>query len=290
MKTFSKAPGHDETSRQVSCAICGADDARRYWECDSFGFVRCTRCGHLYQNPQPDPDALIARYDGEYSDYEVENDRNFLNLMLKGLSDVDFFERMATLHARPSLLDIGCATGTLLEYAAGRGYEVQGVEVCEPAARYGIEHRSVPISVGTLDTVDLTPTKFASVHFSHVIEHLPDPRGFLLRVHRLMLPRALGIVVTPNTDGLQARLFKEQWRSAIADHVNLFSARNLTRLLSETGFTVLATKTWGGLGVGTAAKWLKRPVDLLAKRFGFGDVVLALFTPTSGAEFEADHS
>ena len=292
MKTFSKVPGQDESSRQVSCAICGADDARRHWECGSFSFVRCSRCGHLYQNPQPDPDALIARYDSEYSDYEVENDRNFLDLMLKGLSDVSFFERMTTLHPNPSLLDIGCATGTLLEYAGGRGYTVQGVEVCGPAARYGIEHRHVPISVGTLDTVNLKAAKFASVHFSHVIEHLPDPRGFLRQIHRLMLPRALGVVVTPNTAGLQARLFKEQWRSAIADHVHLFSARNLIRLLSETGFTILATRTWGGLGVGTAARWVKRPVDRLAKRFGFGDVVLALFTPTPGVplNLDTDHS
>ncbi|MEE8440479.1 MAG: class I SAM-dependent methyltransferase, partial [Spirochaetia bacterium] len=193
MKTFSKVPEEEEASRRVSCGVCGADDARRHWECVSFSFVRCTRCGHLYQNPQPDPDVLIARYDSEYSDYEVENDRNFLDLMVKGLADVGFFERMATLHTNPSLLDIGCATGTLLEYAQDRGYVVQGVEVCEPAALYGIEHRGVPISVGTLDTVDLGSTRFTSVHFSHVIEHLPDPRGFLLQVHRLMLPGALGV-------------------------------------------------------------------------------------------------
>jgi len=285
-------PGQNEASQLVPCAVCGADDAQRRWECGSFGFVRCARCGHHYQNPQPDPNVLIARYDSEYLDYEVENDRNFLNLMLKGLSDVDFFERMATLHPNPSLLDIGCATGALLEHAKQRGYAVQGVEVCEPAARYGIEHRGVPISVGTLDAVRLTSAKFAAVHFSHLIEHLPDPRGFLLQVHRLMLPRALGVVVTPNADGLQARLFKEHWRSAIADHVHLFSARNLVRLLSETGFTVIAEKTWGGLGVGTAASWIKRPVDRLAKRLGFGDVFLALFTPTTvtSTNPEIDHS
>lgn len=283
MKTFSKVPGEDERRRLISCAICGVDDARRHWECGSFSFVRCSGCGHIYQNPQPEPDVLIARYDSAYSEYEIENDRNFLELMLKGLSDVRFFERMARLHPKSSLLDIGCATGTLLEYARDRGYSVQGVEVCEPAARYGVEHRNVPISVGTLGTVNLNAAKFASVHFSHVIEHVPDPRSFLRQVGRLMAPRALGVVVTPNVDGLQARLFKDNWRSAIADHVHLFSVRNLVRLLSETGFRVLTTQTWGGLGAGTAPGWIKRPVDHLAKWFGFGDVVLALFTLKSCA-------
>ena len=87
----------------------------------------------------------------------------------------------------------------------------------------------------------------------------------------------MGIVVTPNTSGLQARVFGERWRSAIADHVHLFSERNLIRLLRESGFTVVATQTWGGLGVGIAPAWLKRPIDRLAKWWGFGDVVLVLF-------------
>jgi 2-polyprenyl-3-methyl-5-hydroxy-6-metoxy-1,4-benzoquinol methylase len=291
VKTFSKTPAPNERSRLVSCAVCGTDEARPHWDCGAFSFVRCARCGHLYQNPQPDPGVLLDRYDSEYLDYEVENDQNFLDLMLKGLADVRYFERMATLHTKPSLLDIGCATGTLLAHARDRGYKVQGLEVCEPAARYGIEHRGVPISVGTLRTVDPASEQFTSVHFSHVIEHVPDPRDFLLHVRRLMAPSALGVVVTPNSGGLQARLFKQQWRSAIADHVHLFSRDNLVRLLGETGFTVLAIKTWGGLGAGTAPKWLKAPADRLAKGLGFGDVVLVLFTPTAGvtADTETDH-
>jgi 2-polyprenyl-3-methyl-5-hydroxy-6-metoxy-1,4-benzoquinol methylase len=292
VKTYSKRPDPNETSQLVSCAVCGADESCPHWECVEFRFVRCSRCGHIYQNPQPDPVFLLDRYDSEYLDYEVENDQNFLDLMLKGLADVGFFKRMAALHKRPSLLDIGCATGTLLAHARDLGYTVQGVEVCEPAAQYGVEQRGVPISVGTLDTVGLAPGQFTSVHFSHVIEHVPDPRDFLLHVHRLMASHALGVVVTPNSAGLQARLFKERWRSAIADHVHLFSKKNLVRLLGETGFSVRAVRTWGGLGVGTAPRWLKAPVDRLAKLFGFGDVVLVLFTPKaeSAENAETDHS
>ena len=282
MKTFSKRPEVHEARNHVLCAICGSDDPRPMWDCGEFAFVRCESCGHLYQDPQPEPDALINRYDSEYLKYEVENDTNFLDLMLKGLADVRYFERMAKLHAQPSLLDIGCATGTLLAHARDRGFEVQGVEVCEPAAQYGVEHRQVPIAVGTLDTVGLAPGHYTSVHFSHVIEHVPDPRAFLSGVREVMAPNALGVVVTPNTAGLQPRVFGGEWRSAIADHVHLFSKKNLVRLLNETGFVPVATKTWGGRGIGTAPRWVKKPVDWLAKRCGFGDVVLVLFTLAAG--------
>jgi 2-polyprenyl-3-methyl-5-hydroxy-6-metoxy-1,4-benzoquinol methylase len=278
MKTFSKTPGSGEQYRATPCAVCHADDARLHWDCGPYAFVRCRRCGHTYQNPQPSPDDLLDRYDEQYRDYEVENAENFLDLMLRGLADVGFFRRLSG-QAEPSLLDIGCATGALLEYARNRGFSVQGVEVCEPAAVYGIEKRSVPIQIGTMDSVDLPRDHFSAVHFSHVIEHVPDPRAFLVKVREVMASDGYGVVVTPNTGGLQARLFGSQWRSAIADHVHLFRRRNLRRVLKETGFKVVATQTWGGLGTGTAPDWLKKPVDRLAKLFGFGDVILVLFSP-----------
>jgi len=264
--------------------ICAADNAEPYWECGTFRFVRCRSCGHIYQNPQPQPNALLDRYDSEYSDYEVENSSIFLDLMLKGLNDVGFFARVETDGVDRSLLDVGCATGALLEYFRDRGYRVQGVEVCEPAAEYGRSKRGVPIATGTLDQVDLGEAasggrfggRFGAVHASHVIEHVPDPRAFLRQAHSRVDEGGYLVIVTPNSAGLQARLFGSEWRSAIADHVHLFSRRNLARLISECGFDPVAFKTWGGLGIGTAPAWLKRPVDRLAKMFGFGDVVLVL--------------
>lgn len=276
MKTFSKRPGADEASRHVRCVVCGADSAREHWRCEGFGFVRCDACGHIYQDPQPAAGDLIDRYDEEYAAYEVENAENFLDLMLKGLADVSFFELLDSARVDRSLLDIGCATGALLEHAASRGFRVQGVEVCEPAARYGVEHRGVPIAVGTLDEADLGDARFGAAHFSHVIEHVNDPRAFLRAVRERLVPGGFMVLVTPNAAGLQARLFGPNWRSAIADHVHLFTARNLRRMLGDEGFRVVAAQTWGGLGTGTAPRWVKRPVDRLAKRFGFGDVVLLL--------------
>jgi 2-polyprenyl-3-methyl-5-hydroxy-6-metoxy-1,4-benzoquinol methylase len=276
MKTFSKRPAAGEQARWISCEVCGADSCRDHWECGEFAFVRCSVCGHIYQNPQPDPEALVARYDEEYSQYEIENSTNFLDLMVKGLSDVNFFTRLEDSSVEHSLLDIGCATGALLQYAAGRGYRVQGVEVCEPAARYGQTERGVPIAVGTLDEVRLEGRPYGAAHFSHVIEHVPHPRVFLRQVRSLLAPGGFMVVVTPNTAGLQARLFGANWRSAIADHVHLFSSKNLARIIREEGFAVVDRKTWGGLGKGVAPPIVKRPVDALAKKLGFGDVMLYL--------------
>ncbi len=270
------SPAAGERYVPVSCPVCGESRTREGWNCGSYRFARCIGCGHLYQNPQPHFDGLRARYGDDYFSYELENDANFFDLMLKGLQDAGFFELERKLGDRRRFLDIGCATGMLLAYLKNRDWRVQGVEICEPAARYGVEKRKVPIAVGTLDEAAFQDAAFSFVHFSHVIEHVPDPRAFLLEVNRVLEPGGYVITVTPNRAGLQARVFRERWRSSIADHLNLFSRRSLVRLLSECGFSPIGWKTWGGIAKGMAPNFVKAPLDRLAKLAGFGDVVLVV--------------
>lgn len=276
MKTFSMKPAENERTDTVRCVVCGSEADRPFWNCGVFGFKRCLKCGHVYQNPQPVFDDLQKRYQDEYFDYELENDAAFLDLMLRGLSDIGFDARTDSLTRPRSFLDIGCATGALLEHLQKKDWRVEGVEICVPAAEYGKRNRGVQIHVGTLETVRLPDESFDVVHFSHVIEHVPDPAAFLGEVRRLLKPGGYVIIVTPNTAGFQAKLFGARWRSAIADHMNLFSTKNLERLVSACDLDPLAHRTWGGIAQGMAPNWIKRPMDRLAKPLGFGDVVLVL--------------
>jgi 2-polyprenyl-3-methyl-5-hydroxy-6-metoxy-1,4-benzoquinol methylase len=227
-------------------------------------------------------DDLRVRYGGDYFSYELANEANFFTLMKLGLADVDF-DRVSEGFSRPRrFLDVGCATGMLIQHIAGKGWDASGVDLCRESAEYGKKERGVDIRVGTLEEARLPSGAFATVHFSHLIEHVPDPRAFLAEVRRILKPGGLAVITTPNIGGLQARLFRERWRSAIADHLVLFSKRTLGRFVTEAGFTVEKTVTWGGLAAGTAPLWLKRPADVLAKRLGFGDVMLFLARAPGG--------
>jgi 2-polyprenyl-3-methyl-5-hydroxy-6-metoxy-1,4-benzoquinol methylase len=221
---------------------------------------------------------LRRRYGVDYFSYELANEGNFFGLMRLGLKDIRFDERGAVLKAPRTFLDIGCATGMLIESMKNGGWDVRGVDVCRESAEYGKTHRGVDIFPGTLEEAHFPDKTFGAVHFSHLIEHVPDPRGFLGEVRRILAPGGYAIITTPNIAGLQARLFGKSWRSAIADHLVLFSRKTLQRLVRESGFEVRQSVTWGGLAVGTAPWIIKRPVDRLAKKWGFGDVVMILAT------------
>jgi 2-polyprenyl-3-methyl-5-hydroxy-6-metoxy-1,4-benzoquinol methylase len=274
-KTYSSPLGN-ERQESVRCPGCGADRARTFLSCDGFSFVRCRKCALVYQDPRPVFDDLRRRYGGQYFSYELENERTFFGLMRLGLRDIGFEQLTAPLGAARTFLDIGCATGMLIESMKNTGWKARGVDLCRESAEYGMAHRGIDIFVGTLEEAAFPAESFSVVHFSHLIEHVPDPRFFLGEVRRILRPGGFAVITTPNVDGLQARLFRQQWRSAIADHLTLYSKRTLDRMIRETGFAVRRTVTWGGLAVGTAPPVIKKPMDILAKRLGFGDVVLKL--------------
>lgn len=280
VKTWSSTPG-DERTEPVACALCGAREPGPHLACRApggmpFSFVRCRRCGLVYQDPRPVFEDLRRRYGREYFAYELANEENFFGLMRLGLADIAFDRVTAGMLSPRTFLDVGCATGMLLQWMQGRGWGVQGVDVCRESAEYGERTRGVRIHPGTLAEARFGDGSFAVVHFSHLIEHVDDPRGFLREVRRVLRADGLAVITTPNIAGLQARLFGARWRSAIVDHLVLFSRSTLSRMLAEEGFAVEREVTWGGLAAGTAPAWLKRPADRLAKRWGFGDVMLFL--------------
>lgn len=282
VKTFSTVP-RPEPRRELPCCLCGGDSFARSWDCGDFAFVRCSRCGLIQQNPQPEPQAVASRYDAEYLRYEEANQYAYRDLELLGLADLGLdgaaagiFDRAAAEGRKPRVLDVGCATGALLAALRDKGWEPQGVEISAAQASYGSYRYGLPIFAGTLEAAVFPARSFDLVHASHLIEHLNSPAVFLDEAVRVLAPGGILALTTPNADGLQARLLGAEWRSAINDHLYLFSRRSLRALLESRGLEVRAEVTWGGWARDLPLAFVKAPLDRLAKRFGFGDVVAIL--------------
>ncbi|HSV56445.1 MAG TPA: class I SAM-dependent methyltransferase [Magnetospirillaceae bacterium] len=282
MKTYSKRPAPWERPEGVACPVCGSRAVRPLWDLGECAFAQCAGCGHAYQNPRPRPSDLASRYDEEYLAYEINNAEPYLRLMLLGLADLGFDGIEASLPAGRSFLDIGCATGALVELTLLRGWDAEGVEICVPAADYGRRVRGVRIHAGTLLDAAYPDGRFDFVHSSHLLEHVPEPGDLLKEIHRILKPGGYCAAVTPNRAGLQARLFGLDWRSAIADHMHLFTKASLVRMLRDRGLEPLRAVTWGGIAEGLAPRPVKAALDRAAKAFGFGDVVAVLAQKPSG--------
>jgi 2-polyprenyl-3-methyl-5-hydroxy-6-metoxy-1,4-benzoquinol methylase len=293
MKTWS-TPVRAEKSAVIPCNLCGGGVFKPALNCEDaasgtgFSYVRCKSCGLVQMNPQPEKERVMERYGGasgnDYLKYELENERAFLELQQLALKDAGFVQYEESLLSgteAPSVLDAGCATGALLESLRGRGWRVTGVEI-SPSALYAREKRGIDARSLPLEENNFPEKSFDVLLASHLIEHLNDPRSFLTEAHRVLKDGGRVFITTPNISGLQARLYGSRWRSAIFDHLYLFSVRTLKNLLIATGFKAEKTAAWGGLAAGLAPSWLKKPADRLAKRFGFGDVMIIRAKKLSG--------
>jgi SAM-dependent methyltransferase len=287
-KTWS-TPVVSEEKRFIPCALCNGLLFKPSLSCEGFSYVRCEGCGLVQMNPQAVEEKTKSRYGilhGEdYLAYELTNENSFLTLQLLALEDAGFdaLERELQPKGKPDspdlnafarILDIGCATGSLLAWLRDRGWKTLGVEISGPQAEYGRQRRSLDIRSLSLEENRFPAGSFDVVLASHLLEHLNDPAALVMEVHRVLVPGGRFFVTTPNIAGFQARIFGSRWRSAIFDHLYLFSIKTLSRLLREKGFVIEKTVTWGGLASGTAPTPVKHLFDKAAKRLGFGDVMI----------------
>ena len=279
----------------MPCALCGCENNFvPALECEGFSFVKCRKCGLVQRNPRLNAEEIISRYSStygkDYLSYELANEESFLKLQQLALKDAGFaryekklFNRLGSSQdssqcqepkvKRPTVLDIGCATGALINYLREKKWQVTGVEI-SPCAEYARKERGLDVRSIPLEENNFPDSHFDALLASHLIEHLNDPMSFLKEAYRVLKPNGRIFITTPNINSFQARIFKERWRSAIFDHLYLFSDRNLTKMLKIAGFKIKSIHTWGGLAAGTASPWLKKTVDFLAKRFNCGDVMI----------------
>jgi SAM-dependent methyltransferase len=292
IKTWS-TPVSQEAAIPIPCALCGGNDFVPHFTCTEenpgnagaassgeksgvFNYVRCVRCTLVQINPQPDPAAIALRYGeahgDEYLAYEKANEASFLQLQELALQDAGFFEA-ETFPVPGTVLDVGCATGALLALLKERGWKTRGIEISKPQAAY-CRSKGLDVSTLPLEENGFADSSFDAVLASHLIEHLNNPESFVREAGRILKPGGRFYVSTPNISGFQARLFGSRWRSAIFDHLYLFSVKTLSALLEGAGFSVERVRTWGGLAAGTAPGVVKKIADRAAKRFGFGDVMI----------------
>ncbi|MBI4977884.1 MAG: class I SAM-dependent methyltransferase [Spirochaetes bacterium] len=261
---------------RIACNVCGSTETEQVYHADHLGYERCVKCGLVYRNPQPRFNDVATIYSDNYFEYEISNHENFFGLMKKGLADIRFDE-ISRKFIRRRVLDIGCATGLLLNHLKEQGWDSYGVEICHASAQYAIDTFDLKVYESKLEDVRFPGGFFDVVHLSHLVEHVMHPKSLIDEIYHVLMPGGYMILTTPNIDGIAAKLYGDDWRCVMDQHLYLFSKRTMKRLVEDAGFKVVQQLSWGSLPIEkNPSPFLKKITDRLVKLLNLGDVMLFL--------------
>jgi SAM-dependent methyltransferase len=243
VEVTSQKPDANSSRDFVRCNLCEANDAERLFEKHGDTYVRCRRCGLLYLDPQPSEAELSQIYGSRYYDaWGIgDEDAEASVARLKRKTSAGLLERLTrqTGIRDGDLLDLGCATGFLLQEARLKGFEPWGIELNPVSAKRAAESVGADrIHCGTFDDQPFAGRKFRVVVMSDLLEHVRSPRALLARTRTRMESGAALVIVAPNSAGLSRRLLGSRWTDFKREHLYSFDRSTLPALLERESFRV----------------------------------------------------
>lgn len=140
-----------------------------------------------------------------------------------------------------SVLEVGCGTGDVLAAvkALGIGSDHRGVDVADPEAHRGPDATAGALPLDSYDGVRLpyADSSFDLVFASHVLEHVPDERGFLGELARV----AKGPIYLEVPCELNLRTSEANMQTTLdIGHINAYTPESFTLTLATGGLQVEA--------------------------------------------------
>ncbi len=241
------------------CRVCGgalsevASPAgnqiyRTVWDHRRAVLFGCGACGHRQFLPDLTDRDLGAVYAASY--FTSDDERALYERLYRlGHNDTaahfrDTFVRWG--HAPGARVhEFGCGTGLSVHHLRRLGYEATGSDWSQVAIGFGRAQGNAHLVIENANTLHaMAPASLDIVMTNHVIEHLPDPVGFLSSLGRLLRPGGIVVMRFPNGDNVITRRL-----GMIHDplfyfphHIHYFGPRSIALAGQRAGLGVLAVR------------------------------------------------
>lgn len=177
---------------------------------------RCDICLLAFRLPAHSPEALEHLYAAGDPDVWTPNAAR--------RPDWELGAEWVATELPATVLDVGCFDGHFADYLPD-GIGCYGVEA-NPAAAQRAAARGVSVVSSSIEELTQLDQRFTHVVAFDVIEHVPNPLGFLRQLCDLVEPGGSIVIGTGNFDALAWRLMgSSYWYCCYPEHVAFISPR-----------------------------------------------------------------
>ncbi len=201
--------------------------------------VKCNVCGLVFLEELPHDGQRAYR---ELSDPEYHSENESRTQIFKQLLSSIESDHFPHNSGARKLLDIGCATGTLLRVASEHGWIASGVE----PSRWAVDMIEAPLRenvfLGTFEDTSFPDDTFDLVVLWETLEHIEDPSATLRKASRILRPGGIIVINIPNIESFWSHLLRDRWWLVEQMHYYYFEPRTIRQLLENSGFSVISIK------------------------------------------------
>ncbi|MDR2708857.1 MAG: class I SAM-dependent methyltransferase [Elusimicrobiota bacterium] len=219
------------------CQICANKKFRFLFKKNGFIFEKCRHCGFIRINPQPTDAQLDQIYNSSYFSNWGGSEKIFKAMKEKTFSYLLSF--LPNMTKPSALLDIGAATGILMELAQNMGYDAYGIEAAKDGAQTIKEKFGASkIFSGYFDenfNTNIFPS-FDVIVMSDLLEHVKDPNLVLDKAYEMLKKDGYLLITTPDTSSLSCHILGKNWNHFSTEHLFYFSRKNISQILIKHKF------------------------------------------------------
>jgi len=236
------------------CPLCGAEaSGGTIKRNDQLSIIQCAHCPMAYVDSIPDIPTLNAYYDTGYflgkksfftgSDYCHARHQ----AVLSGRPVTGYREIISDFNPKgKDILEIGCSSGALLQQLkAHMPNSLLGLDFAQWPIDYGKRMYGLDLRCSSLENERFSAESFDLVIMVDVLEHVPEPLSLTQKINRMLRPRGMLFVITPNFGAFLKAKINWIQLSTSYEHLQYFSRESLALLGERTSFHIKRVYTQG---------------------------------------------